>query len=174
MAILNENPPLKTITKQKKWIENGRKPHFEFKFENSTNTNFLEQKQKTMTKHTLNLFFTCFTNSPRPHELWNAFIELQRLLQPLRIFVQVSQRVLDKLGFLKEDTVRKYSFNQGEARDMVMYSILPTDFMPTTFPFPTFTFIFRATLLNFHNLFVYYFVLLPISYNHIYLREIMN
>ncbi len=75
---------------------------------------------------------------------------------------------------LKKGTVRKYSFNQGEARDMVMYSILPTDFMPTTFPFPTFSFIFRATLLNFHNLFVYYFVLLPISYNHIYLREIMN
>jgi hypothetical protein len=41
MAIINENPPLKTITKQKKKrIENGRKPHFEFKFENSTNTNF--------------------------------------------------------------------------------------------------------------------------------------
>jgi hypothetical protein len=31
MAVINENPPLKTITKQKKWIENGRKPHFESK-----------------------------------------------------------------------------------------------------------------------------------------------
>jgi hypothetical protein len=31
VAVINENPSLKTITKQKKWIENGRKPHFESK-----------------------------------------------------------------------------------------------------------------------------------------------
>ena len=32
MVIINENPPLKTITKQKiKWIENCRKPQFGFK-----------------------------------------------------------------------------------------------------------------------------------------------
>jgi hypothetical protein len=31
LALINENPPLKTITKQKKWIENERKPHFGFK-----------------------------------------------------------------------------------------------------------------------------------------------
>jgi hypothetical protein len=31
MVVINENSPLKTITKQKKWIENDRKPHFESK-----------------------------------------------------------------------------------------------------------------------------------------------
>ena len=41
-----------------------------------------------------------------------------------------SQRVLDKVGFLKECVLRKYSFNKGETRDMVMYNILSIDFMP--------------------------------------------
>ena len=31
MVVINENSPLKTITKPKKWIENDRKPHFESK-----------------------------------------------------------------------------------------------------------------------------------------------
>lgn len=43
---------------------------------------------------------------------------------------KASQRVLEKVGFLKECVLRKYSFNKGETRDMVMYSLLSTDFMP--------------------------------------------
>ena len=33
---------------------------------------------------------------------------------------KASQRVLDKVGFLKECALRKYSFSKGETRDMVM------------------------------------------------------
>jgi hypothetical protein len=42
MTVINENPQLKTITKQKKKkrIENGRKPYLNPKFENNTNINF--------------------------------------------------------------------------------------------------------------------------------------
>ena len=40
MVVINENPLLKTITKQNKWIENGRKHNLDSKFENSTNTDF--------------------------------------------------------------------------------------------------------------------------------------
>ncbi|XP_075653868.1 uncharacterized protein LOC142624214 [Castanea sativa] len=43
---------------------------------------------------------------------------------------KASQKVLDKAGFLKECVLRKYSFNKGETRDMVMYSLLSSDFMP--------------------------------------------
>ena len=43
---------------------------------------------------------------------------------------KASQRVLDKADFLKKCVLRKYSFNKGETRDMVMYSLLSTDFMP--------------------------------------------
>lgn len=43
---------------------------------------------------------------------------------------KASQRVLDKLGFLEESVMRKYSFNKGQTRDMVMYSLLSTDPMP--------------------------------------------
>ncbi|XP_041025962.1 uncharacterized N-acetyltransferase p20-like [Juglans microcarpa x Juglans regia] len=40
---------------------------------------------------------------------------------------KASQRVLDKLGFLREGVMRQYSFNKGKTRDMVMYSYLSTD-----------------------------------------------
>lgn len=38
-----------------------------------------------------------------------------------------SQRVLEKVGFLKEGFLRKYGFNKGEIRDMLIYSFLRTD-----------------------------------------------
>ncbi|KAK2980614.1 hypothetical protein RJ640_011422 [Escallonia rubra] len=38
-----------------------------------------------------------------------------------------SQRVLEKVGFQKEGFLRKYGFNKGEIRDMIMYSFLSTD-----------------------------------------------
>ncbi|KAH7843923.1 hypothetical protein Vadar_022441 [Vaccinium darrowii] len=46
-------------------------------------------------------------------------------------FVEVdnkpSQRVLEKIGFLREGLLRKYTFNKGEVRDMVIFSLLAND-----------------------------------------------
>ncbi|KAK1423450.1 hypothetical protein QVD17_18753 [Tagetes erecta] len=38
-----------------------------------------------------------------------------------------SQKVLEKVGFMKEGCLRKYGFNKGKIRDMIMYSFLLTD-----------------------------------------------
>ncbi|CAI9118435.1 OLC1v1020006C1 [Oldenlandia corymbosa var. corymbosa] len=38
-----------------------------------------------------------------------------------------SQKVLEKVGFVKEGFLRKYGFNKGKVRDMLMYSLLSTD-----------------------------------------------
>ncbi|ONI26308.1 hypothetical protein PRUPE_1G016400 [Prunus persica] len=38
-----------------------------------------------------------------------------------------SQRVLEKVGFLKEGLLRKYGYCKGEIRDMFIYSFLSTD-----------------------------------------------
>lgn len=42
-----------------------------------------------------------------------------------------SQRVLEKVGFKREGLLRKYGFNKGEIRDMLMCSFLKTDMMIT-------------------------------------------
>lgn len=39
-----------------------------------------------------------------------------------------SQRVLEKVGFSKEGVLRKYCLLKGKPRDMVMFSLLSTDF----------------------------------------------
>ncbi|KAL2229925.1 UNVERIFIED_CONTAM: hypothetical protein Sindi_1586900 [Sesamum indicum] len=38
-----------------------------------------------------------------------------------------SQKVLEKVGFVREGFLRKYGFNKGEIRDMFIYSFLKTD-----------------------------------------------
>lgn len=38
-----------------------------------------------------------------------------------------SQRVLEKSGFQKEGVLRKYMFIKGKSRDVVIYSLLPSD-----------------------------------------------
>jgi RimJ/RimL family protein N-acetyltransferase len=38
-----------------------------------------------------------------------------------------SQRVLEKAGFQREGVLRKYIFQKGKTRDMVMFSLLSTD-----------------------------------------------
>ncbi|KAL3505940.1 hypothetical protein ACH5RR_031322 [Cinchona calisaya] len=38
-----------------------------------------------------------------------------------------SQKVLEKIGFVKEGFLRKYGFNKGEIKDMFIYSFLVTD-----------------------------------------------
>lgn len=37
---------------------------------------------------------------------------------------KASQRVLEKLGFLKEGLLRKYTYNKGEIKDLVLYSLI--------------------------------------------------
>ncbi|KAH1089459.1 hypothetical protein J1N35_016716 [Gossypium stocksii] len=60
----------------------------------------------------------------------NAFIEFHGLVR-VEALVEVenvgSQRVLEKVGFLKEGLLRKYGFCKGEIRDMIVYSFLSTD-----------------------------------------------
>nr|KJB36964.1 hypothetical protein B456_006G233400 [Gossypium raimondii] len=60
----------------------------------------------------------------------NAFTEFQGLVR-VEALVEVenigSQRVLEKVGFLKEGLLRKYGFCKGEIRDMIVYSFLSTD-----------------------------------------------
>ncbi|XP_043702719.1 uncharacterized protein LOC122652901 [Telopea speciosissima] len=40
---------------------------------------------------------------------------------------KASQRVVEKVGFIKEGLLRKYAFNRGVIRDMIFYSFLSTD-----------------------------------------------
>lgn len=40
---------------------------------------------------------------------------------------KASQKVLEKSGFKKEGYLRKFGFNKGRIRDMIMYSLLSTD-----------------------------------------------
>ena len=60
----------------------------------------------------------------------NVFKEFPGLVR-LEAFVEVenqgSQKVLEKVGFLKEGLLRKYGFCKGEIRDMIVYSFLSTD-----------------------------------------------
>ncbi|MBA0740550.1 hypothetical protein Gogos_013745 [Gossypium gossypioides] len=60
----------------------------------------------------------------------NAFTEFQGLVR-VEALVEVenigSQRVLEKVGFLKEGRLRKYGFCKGKIRDMIVYSFLSTD-----------------------------------------------
>lgn len=49
---------------------------------------------------------------------FQAFVEVENM---------PSQRVLEKIGFLREGLLRKYTFNKGEVRDMVIFSLLAND-----------------------------------------------
>ncbi|XP_057958140.1 uncharacterized protein LOC131151006 [Malania oleifera] len=53
--------------------------------------------------------------------------ELVRLQALAEVDNQGSQRVLEKVGFMKEGLLRKYGFNKGKIRDLIMYSLLSTD-----------------------------------------------
>lgn len=60
----------------------------------------------------------------------SVFKEIPYLVR-LEALVEVenkgSQRVLQKAGFMKEGLLRKYGYNKGEIRDMIVYSFLSTD-----------------------------------------------
>ncbi|XP_042475351.1 uncharacterized N-acetyltransferase p20-like [Macadamia integrifolia] len=62
--------------------------------------------------------------------LSSVFKEMPYLVR-VQAFVEVenkaSQRVLEKVGFLREGLLRKYGFNKGEIKDLIIYSFLSTD-----------------------------------------------
>ncbi|XAR57261.1 hypothetical protein NMG60_11025331 [Bertholletia excelsa] len=60
-------------------------------------------------------------------EAVKEFPELVRLQAHAAAENKASQRVLEKLGFLREGLLRKYIYNKGELRDVIIYSLLVTD-----------------------------------------------
>ncbi|KAI8561302.1 hypothetical protein RHMOL_Rhmol04G0328300 [Rhododendron molle] len=60
-------------------------------------------------------------------EAVKEFPELVRFQALVEAKNKASQRVLEKIGFLREGLLRKYTFNKGEVRDMVIFSLLATD-----------------------------------------------
>ncbi|KAG5061655.1 hypothetical protein AAZX31_01G221900 [Glycine max] len=56
---------------------------------------------------------------------------LERIEALVDVFNVGSQRVLEKAGFQKEGILRKYIFQKGKPRDMVIFSLLSTDPKPS-------------------------------------------
>ncbi|KAH6808898.1 Acyl-CoA N-acyltransferases superfamily protein [Perilla frutescens var. frutescens] len=61
---------------------------------------------------------------PSVFEAFPFVVRLEALVEEENVG---SQRVLEKVGFVKEGFLRKYGFNKGEIRDMLMYSLLRSD-----------------------------------------------
>lgn len=60
-------------------------------------------------------------------EGFKLFPDVVRLQARVDLKNKASQRVLSKLGFLKEGVLRKYTYNKGQVIDLVVYSLLSTD-----------------------------------------------
>lgn len=61
---------------------------------------------------------------PRVFEAFPFVVRLEALVEEENAG---SQRVLEKVGFVREAFLRKYCFNKGEIRDMFIYSFLRTE-----------------------------------------------
>ncbi|KAL6191207.1 hypothetical protein ACLB2K_037598 [Fragaria x ananassa] len=59
--------------------------------------------------------------------IFKEWAHLERLEALVDVNNVGSQRVLEKAGFQKEGVLRKYVVLKGRTRDMVMYSLLPSD-----------------------------------------------
>lgn len=59
-------------------------------------------------------------------QVLNIFPYLVRLEALVEEENKGSLRVLEKVGFQKEGLMRKYGFNKGEIKDMLLYSLLST------------------------------------------------
>lgn len=59
--------------------------------------------------------------------VFKEFSDLVRLEALVEVENWASQRVLEKVGFIKEGLLRKYGFCKGEIRDMFIFSLLSTD-----------------------------------------------
>ncbi|KAL9408117.1 hypothetical protein AB3S75_046628 [Citrus x aurantiifolia] len=60
-------------------------------------------------------------------KVFDEIPDLVRLHALVELENKASQRVLEKVGFVKEGLLRKYGFCKGEIRDMFVYSFLSTD-----------------------------------------------
>ena len=58
---------------------------------------------------------------------FEEFPEVVRLEALVEVENKGSQRVLEKVGFVKEGMLRKYGFCKGEIRDFLIYSFLDTE-----------------------------------------------
>ncbi|PON80034.1 FkbH domain containing protein [Parasponia andersonii] len=59
--------------------------------------------------------------------VFKEFPDLIRLEALVEFENSASQRVLEKVGFLKEGLLRKYGFNKGEIKDVYIYTFLSAD-----------------------------------------------
>jgi len=59
--------------------------------------------------------------------VFKEFPDLVRIEALVEVENKGSQRVLEKVGFLREGLLRQYGFCKGEIRDMFIYSFLVTD-----------------------------------------------
>ncbi|CAN0887049.1 hypothetical protein LINGRAHAP2_LOCUS15511 [Linum grandiflorum] len=62
-----------------------------------------------------------------PSAIFKDLPEVMRLQALVEVDNRGSQRVLEKVGFLKEGLLRKYGYNKGEIRDLVVYYFLSAD-----------------------------------------------
>ncbi|GLU08890.1 hypothetical protein SLE2022_257740 [Rubroshorea leprosula] len=60
-------------------------------------------------------------------KVFDEIPELVRLEAMVELENKASQRVLEKVGFLKEGLLRKYGYCKGEIRDMFVYGFISTD-----------------------------------------------
>lgn len=58
------------------------------------------------------------------------WVHLQRLEAQVDVDNVASLRVLKKAGFMMEGLLRKYSLLKGKSRDILIFSLLPTDPIP--------------------------------------------
>ncbi|KAG2694965.1 hypothetical protein I3760_08G168700 [Carya illinoinensis] len=64
-------------------------------------------------------------------QVFKDFPDLVRLQAFLYVENKTSQRVLEKAGFQREGLLRKYTFVKGRLVDLLLYSVLSTDSLPT-------------------------------------------
>ncbi|KAF3670858.1 putative la-related protein 1-like [Capsicum annuum] len=65
-------------------------------------------------------------------QAFNDFPHVIRLQALADVENKASQRVLEKVGFIKEGILRKYGYHKGKIVDLVMYSLLSTEYNDTT------------------------------------------
>ncbi|KAK6804844.1 hypothetical protein RDI58_002628 [Solanum bulbocastanum] len=60
-------------------------------------------------------------------QVYSEFPEVIRLQALVDVENKASQRVLEKVGFIKEGKLRKYGYHKGKLVDLFMYSLLSTE-----------------------------------------------
>lgn len=63
-------------------------------------------------------------------QVFEEFPDIVRLQAFADVENKGSQRVLEKVGFLKEGHLRKYTYVKGNLKDLLIYSFLSTDAIP--------------------------------------------